>query len=359
MKKFLILLVAALFIIPANDAMAQLSRKKKNITETAREGYNKRLWLKAQDTSWRPSPGGLYMRVYEPEEMATKKGKSAEMPIIEGKNKVRKSNGTYDTIWKFTAFNGKSLYYCDFDYTRFATECDKKAEKREWGNLDPVMDYLLNVSRTPMRMCAVFSINPKVKDEMERRSLVEKAQREALIAMDYFRDMTILDEMKNKIQYYVGEVDYRYWMDNEFYTQEQPEDDIIHVGLILYFGSKKINLFPSPAVNAKTFSDVKFFPNDATIPASYKTMLDELADYLKEQEGLEVMLRGYCDNVGTESYNLGLSRQRAVEVKKALLQRGISEQRIEIEVKGEDDPIGDNNTYEGRIANNRVSVTIQ
>ena len=56
---------------------------------------------------------------------------------------------------------------------------------------------------------------------------------------------------------------------------------------------------------------------------------------------------------------MGLSRQRAVEIKKALMQRGIAENRIEVIAKGEDDPVGDNNTYSGRLANNRVTVVIQ
>ena len=87
--------------------------------------------------------------------------------------------------------------------------------------------------------------------------------------------------------------------------------------------------------------------------------MDNLANYLKQESGFEVLLTGYCDNVGTEAYNMGLSRQRAVEIKKALMKRGIAENRIEIAAKGEDDPVGDNNTYSGRLANNRVTVVIQ
>ena len=48
-----------------------------------------------------------------------------------------------------------------------------------------------------------------------------------------------------------------------------------------------------------------------------------------------------------------------MEVKKALLMRGIDASRIEIIAKGDADPIGDNSTYEGRIANNRVNIKIQ
>jgi outer membrane protein OmpA-like peptidoglycan-associated protein len=72
-----------------------------------------------------------------------------------------------------------------------------------------------------------------------------------------------------------------------------------------------------------------------------------------------VLLTGYTDNQGTSAYCTGLARQRATEIKKQLLKRGIAEYKIEIDPKGSADPIGDNSTYEGRIANNRVAIKIQ
>ena len=131
------------------------------------------------------------------------------------------------------------------------------------------------------------------------------------------------------------------------------------MGLIVDFSSKKVDLLPSAAQSAKSFPEIKFFPNDATIQESYIPELDEIAAYMKQEKGLEVLLTGYCDNVGTETYNTGLSRQRAVEIKKALMLRGVEEHRIEVLYKGEDDPVGDNNTYSGRLANNRVTVVMQ
>ena len=68
---------------------------------------------------------------------------------------------------------------------------------------------------------------------------------------------------------------------------------------------------------------------------------------------------GSARNQGTSAYCIGLARQRAVEIKKQLLKRGIAEYKIEIDPKGSADPIGDNETYEGRIANNRVAIKIQ
>lgn len=285
----------------------------------------------------------------------TKKGAKVVSPYVEGKQKVRKSD--YDSIWKFTTFDGKKIYFCDFDYSTIPALIDERHP--DWGNFTPVMNYLTTVARSPMRICAVFAVNPTVEDDALREKLIEQGREEALEALKTYQAWAAEEKMKNKLQLNVAQVDYRYWQGTDFFTTEQPTDQLIHVGVLLYFGTKKINMFPSAAEDAKTFKDVKFFPNDATVVESWEPMLDSLAVYLQQNERLEVLLRGYSDNTGTEAYNVGLSRQRAVEIKKRLIARGISDYRIEIEAKGTADPIGDNSTYEGRIANNRVAIIIQ
>lgn len=285
----------------------------------------------------------------------TKKETRTVSPFIEGKQKVRKAD--YDSIWKFTTFDQKKVYFSPFNYTTFPEVLDHR--KPDWGVLTPVMNFIKMSPRTPIRMCVLYAVNPNVADEQLRDQLVEQGRQEALEMATVFKNWAAEEEMKNKIQLNVAQIDHRYWQGTEYFTTEQPADELIRVGMLLYFGTKKINLFPSAAEGSKSFNNVKFFPNDATVVESYEPMMDSLATYLLQNERLEVMLRGYSDNTGTEAYNKGLSRQRAVEVKKKLTLRGVPEYRIEIEAKGSEDPIGDNSTYEGRIANNRVAVILQ
>lgn len=286
---------------------------------------------------------------------SSKKNKKEVSPFIEGKQKVRQLD--YDSVWKFSSFDAKHIYFCEFDYRKI----DSLSYERhpDWEGFQPVVNYLTTVSRSPMRICAIFAVNPDIKDAEVRDMLIEKGRNEALEALKNFEIWAQSEEMRNKMQFNVAQVDYRYWKGSEYFALEESLPDLIQVGFVLYFGTKKVNLFPSAAEGAKTFNNVKFFPNDATIVDSYNSLLDDLAKYMKENERLEVLLTGYSDNVGTSAYNLGVSRQRAVEIKKALIRRGIPDYRIEVEAKGEADPIGDNNTYEGRIANNRVSITMQ
>ena len=357
MKKHIpIILLAVLMLIPAANVQAQY-RKKRPTTDIIKDGENRRQWLgNKADTSWRPTVGGLYEQVTLPD--AGKKGKKTE-PIIDmgGKHKVRQS--AYDTVWKFTAFDAKTFYFIDYDYNKFRALKWQRDKDRNWEEFDPVMDYLASAGRIPMHICAIFAVNPTVTDKDLRDELIANAQMEAVISLDYFRDILIEKEMKNKVTYKVAEIDWRYWKDAEYFTEPQPTQELIRVGLIVDFSSKKVDLLPSAAKGSKTFPDLKFLPNDATIQDSYLPEIESLASYLNEESGLEVLLTGYCDNVGTETYNTGLSRQRAVEIKKQLMRRGIAENRIEIIAKGEDDPVGDNNTLNGRLANNRVTVVIQ
>lgn len=310
MKKILTLIVAALLLCTCTDAMAQAKPKK---------------------------------------------GKKAASPFIEGRQKVRQSD--YGTIWQFTNFNTKSteIYYCDFDYAEFNTLAT--AKNPSWGKMKPVVSYLQKVSRATMTMCAIYAVNPNVEDTKEHERLARQGRNEAKEALDAFNDWKVKQEMRNKVQYQVAEVDYRFFK-GVYYDAATTTEPIIHVGLLMYFGSKKKPVF-AVDTTGRIFEDIRFFPNDATIVESWLPQIDTLANYLKDNERKGVLLTGYADNQGTEAYCKGLSRQRAVEVKKALQMRGIDANRIEVEAKGDEDPIGDNDTREGRILNNRVSIKIQ
>ncbi len=302
---------------------------------------------------------------------AKSKGKKNESPVIAGKQKVRQSD--YLTYDKFTSFSSKKsdLYFTSFDYSKIPEITGDKVpdavrkvagpfipkHEAAWGELQPVMNYLEKVSRASMTMCAIYAVNPDIEDIKKHDELAQRGRDEALAALDAFAAWMKKKEWRNKVQYKVAEVDYRYFKGANYYN-EQSSDEIIHAGLLLYFGSKKKAIIAADT-SSRTFNDIKFFPHDATIVDSWYPMLDELSDYLKDNDRKGVLLSGYTDNQGTDEYCIGLSRQRAVEVKKALQMRGIDATRIEVEAMGTADPIGDNDTYEGRIANNRVSIKIQ
>ena len=285
------------------------------------------------------------------------KGKKGDSPYISGKQKIRESEPDVYTFDRFTPFSTKDLkrYFCPFDYSRIPALTQKS--EPDWGEMQPVMNYLQKSARATMTVCALYAVNPEMDDPDARKKLAGQAAREAKKCLDAFDAWKVKREWRNKIQYYVAEIDYRYFK-GAGYENAKTDDEIIHVGLMMYFGSKKKPVF-EPDTNTRTFPDIKFFPNDATIVDSWLPVIDEVVTYLEENERRGVLLTGYSDNHGTDAYCMGVSRQRAMEVKKALVARGIQENRIEVEALGDADPVGDNSDKEAFALNNRVSIKVQ
>ena len=87
-------------------------------------------------------------------------------------------------------------------------------------------------------------------------------------------------------------------------------------------------------------------------------MLNNLKDFI-EQNNYEVTIEGHTDSVGSNQYNIELSRRRAEAVKAKLIEFGLPEDRIVgIEAKGEDYPVATNETPEGRLQNRRVEFRL-
>jgi hypothetical protein len=63
---------------------------------------------------------------------------------------------------------------------------------------------------------------------------------------------------------------------------------------------------------------------------------------------------GYTDSTGTPAYNKGLSERRAQAVADYLTSNGIGAHRLTVKGYGQDNPVADNKTAEGRAHNRRV-----
>lgn len=105
-----------------------------------------------------------------------------------------------------------------------------------------------------------------------------------------------------------------------------------------------------------TLQDVLFDVGEATLKPGAERTLDRVADLLKEHPERRLLIEGYTDATGSESYNLDLSRRRAEAVERALVREGVPGERIEIQPHGEAYPVADNDTAAGRQMNRRVEL---
>ncbi len=105
--------------------------------------------------------------------------------------------------------------------------------------------------------------------------------------------------------------------------------------------------------------DIQFAPNRAQLDPASRAQLEEAAAFVRRYPGSRIRVEGYTDSVGTETYNLKLSQQRAESVRSTLAREyDIAPERIQAKGYGEANPVADNATPEGRLQNRRVVITI-
>jgi len=105
-------------------------------------------------------------------------------------------------------------------------------------------------------------------------------------------------------------------------------------------------------------SGVYFDTAKYNINAASQVNLDKLAGVLQEYVDTNVLVVGHTDSVGAEESNMLLSKRRAQAVSSYFTTKGIASSRLTTNWYGEQTPVGDNATPEGRAKNRRVNIVI-
>ena len=101
---------------------------------------------------------------------------------------------------------------------------------------------------------------------------------------------------------------------------------------------------------------VKFDYKKWDVKPQFNTNLDNIIDILKNTPDLNIRVEGHTDNIGSEKYNLNLSKKRAESIKAYLVGKGIDESRITSIGYGFSKPRAGNDTKEGRALNRRAEL---
>jgi outer membrane protein OmpA-like peptidoglycan-associated protein len=104
---------------------------------------------------------------------------------------------------------------------------------------------------------------------------------------------------------------------------------------------------------------VQFDTGKATIKPVSDALLTEVAEVLAQHlEITQLEVQGHTDNVGFAKFNKTLSQKRAEAVVAALVKRGIANSRLAAQGFGQEAPVADNKTADGRQKNRRVQFKI-
>ena len=109
------------------------------------------------------------------------------------------------------------------------------------------------------------------------------------------------------------------------------------------------------------YKDVAYFETGKDMPIFGQLNEDSwvnLKEIMEKHPEVKVTVTGHTDNVGKASSNMTLSINRANNIKKMLVEKGIPANRITTVGKGQTEPAESNATPEGRAKNRRIEITI-
>ncbi len=108
-----------------------------------------------------------------------------------------------------------------------------------------------------------------------------------------------------------------------------------------------------------TLSGDAFASGKATLRPEADANLQRVVEFVQGQPAARVLIEGHTDSQGSANLNQVLSQKRAEAVRDALIAAGVPANRLHAMGAGEDRPIDDNRSSEGRARNRRVEIVLE
>jgi outer membrane protein OmpA-like peptidoglycan-associated protein len=105
-------------------------------------------------------------------------------------------------------------------------------------------------------------------------------------------------------------------------------------------------------------ADVLFDTASSNLRPIAREKLAKVAGIVSGHPGLRLDIEGHTDSVGTDEYNQKLSENRSAAVRDYLTQQGMAAASVTAKGLGENQPIANNDTADGRQKNRRVELVI-
>lgn len=104
---------------------------------------------------------------------------------------------------------------------------------------------------------------------------------------------------------------------------------------------------------------IEFETGSAIITVLGRKLLDETVPVIQEDRATRIEVAGHTDNVGDAPSNKRLSDLRANSVLAYLVAKGVARDRLSARGYGQEKPIADNGTVDGRARNRRIDFNVQ
>lgn len=107
-----------------------------------------------------------------------------------------------------------------------------------------------------------------------------------------------------------------------------------------------------------TLGDVLFDTGKAQLKGGAVVTISKIANFMRTYPTRTLLVEGFTDSRGSETYNFDLSERRANAVRSGLTSSGVEAERIAVRGYGESYSVASNDTPVGRQLNRRVEVII-
>ncbi len=114
-----------------------------------------------------------------------------------------------------------------------------------------------------------------------------------------------------------------------------------------------------PDEKANVELEILFLSGSAQIPPASQVAVQDLGNFMKNHPETNVEIQGHTDNTGNKARNKTLSQARANAVRTYLVEKmNVNASRVTAYGYGDEKPVGDNSTADGRNKNRRVMAVI-
>lgn len=107
-----------------------------------------------------------------------------------------------------------------------------------------------------------------------------------------------------------------------------------------------------------SFDRLYFETGKSTLKQESQEQLKNIVAIMKAYPNVEIKLGGYTDNTGDPKKNMELSQKRAETTMQELIKLGVAAKRLKAEGYGDQHPVADNATPEGRAKNRRIDINV-
>jgi outer membrane protein OmpA-like peptidoglycan-associated protein len=103
---------------------------------------------------------------------------------------------------------------------------------------------------------------------------------------------------------------------------------------------------------------INFNSNSSKVSDKYSNSLKDFSEFLLNNTEYQVLIYGFSDTLENDKESKVLSQKRANAIKEKLMHYGVSSTKLTAIGRGEESPIADNESEEGRAQNRRIEIEI-